>query len=84
MLRGLAESAVAYKERSNLPVIHDEVERQQREEIRYRFQESGHYSGLCRLLDCTRFTYITHLLFSTGDRLFHIASRRLPAWCRKP
>ncbi|MEZ3415483.1 hypothetical protein HP563_10525 [Pantoea dispersa] len=67
-----------------MPVIHDEVERHQREEIRYYLQERRHYSGVCRLLDCTSCTYITHLLFRKGDRLFHIASRRLPAWCGKP
>ncbi|KAA6100455.1 hypothetical protein F3I18_16950 [Pantoea sp. B_10] len=67
-----------------MPVFHDEVERHQREEIRYYLQERRHYYGVCRLLDCTSCTYLTHLLFSTGDRLFHIASRRLPAGCRKP
>ncbi|NIG13775.1 hypothetical protein CBW22_19065 [Pantoea sp. VS1] len=28
-----------------MPVIHDEVERQQREEIRYYLQECRHYPG---------------------------------------
>ncbi|MBK4785732.1 MAG: hypothetical protein FT714_17110 [Pantoea sp. Pent] len=78
MKGGLAESAVAYKERSNLPVIHDEVERQQREEICFYLQERRHYPGLCRLLDCTNCTYITHLLFSTGDRLLFKTSYCVP------
>ncbi|MBN3345176.1 DNA polymerase III subunit theta, partial [Pectobacterium brasiliense] len=47
----LAASGVAYKERMNMPVIAEQVEREQPEHLREYFRERvAHYRGVSRTL----------------------------------